>query len=194
MQTQEILDFIKSRRSIGNLVAPAPNREQVEQAIEVALSAPDHKDLNPYRFIVLENQALNNLGTALKNAAIAQGETDEKTLKKAENMPLRAPMIIACVTDFKSHDKVPHWEQIAASSCAVQNLLLALSAQGFATVWRTGPLANAPEVKRYFNVTADNQVIAFVYVGTAVSTIPPRSKIDVTPFIVYDNGTNQRLS
>lgn len=190
MTNSAILDFIKSRRSIGNLVAPAPTREQVEQAIEVALSAPDHKDLNPYRFIVLENQALNTLGTALKNAAIAQGETDEKTLKKAENMPLRAPMIIACVTDFKPHDKVPHWEQIAASSCAVQNLLLALSAQGFATVWRTGPLANAPEVKRYFNVTADNQVIAFVYVGTAVSTIPPRSKIDVTPFIVYDNGTN----
>ena len=190
MTNSAILDFIKSRRSIGNLVAPAPNREQVEQAIEVALSAPDHKDLNPYRFIVLEKQALNNLGTALKNAAIAQGETDEKTLAKAENMPLRAPMIIACVTNFKSHDKVPHWEQIAASSCAVQNLLLALSAQGFASVWRTGPLANAPEVKRYFNVTADNQVIAFVYVGTAVSTMPPRSKIDVTPFIVYDNGTN----
>lgn len=194
MTNSEILDFIKSRRSIGNLVAPAPNREQVEQAIEVALSAPDHKDLNPYRFIVLENQGLNNLGTALKNAAIAQGETDEKTLAKAENMPLRAPMIIACVTDFKPHDKVPHWEQIAASSCAVQNLLLALSAQGFATVWRTGPLANAPAIKQLFNVTADNQVIAFVYVGTAVSTIPPRSKIDVTPFIVYDNGTNQRLS
>ena len=194
MNSNEILDFIKSRRSIGNLVAPAPTHAQVEQAIEVALSAPDHKDLNPYRFIVLENQALNTLGTALKNAAIAQGETDEKTLKKAENMPLRAPMIIACVTDFKPHDKVPHWEQVAASSCAVQNLLLALSAQGFATVWRTGPLANAPEVKRYFNVTADNQVIAFVYVGTAVSTMPPRSKIDVTPFIVYDNGTNQRLS
>ena len=107
MTNSEILDFIKSRRSIGNLVAPAPTHAQVEQAIEVALSAPDHKDLNPYRFIVLENQALNTLGTALKNAAIAQGETDEKTLKKAENMPLRAPMIIACVTDFKPHDKVP---------------------------------------------------------------------------------------
>ena len=193
MTNSAILDFIKSRRSIGNLVAPAPTHAQVEQAIEVALSAPDHKDLNPYRFVVLENQALNTLGTALKNAAIAQGETDEKTLAKSENMPLRAPMIIACVTDFKPHDKVPHWEQIAASSCAVQNLLLALMAQGFATVWRTGPLANAPAIKQLFNVTADNQVIAFVYVGTAVSTIPPRSKIDVTPFIVYDNGTNQRL-
>ena len=72
MTNSESLDFIKSRRSIGNLVAPAPTHAQVEQAIEVALSAPDHKDLNPYRFIVLENQALNTLGTALKNAAIAQ--------------------------------------------------------------------------------------------------------------------------
>ena len=63
MTNSEILDFIKSRRSIGNLVAPAPNREQVEQAIEVALSAPVHKDLNPYRFIVLENQAYLTLNS-----------------------------------------------------------------------------------------------------------------------------------
>ena len=53
----DILDFIKSRRSIGNLIAPAPTRKQVEQAIEVAMSAPDHKSLNPYRFVVLESNA-----------------------------------------------------------------------------------------------------------------------------------------
>lgn len=190
MQTQEILDFIKSRRSIGNLVAPAPSHEQIEQAIEVAMSAPDHKDLNPYRFVILEGNALTQLGDALKTAAIAQGETDEATLTKTHNMPNRAPMIIACVTDFKDHDKVPQWEQIAASSAAVQNLLLALTAQGFASVWRTGPLANEPAVKQFFNLSGDNQVIAFVYVGTSGATMPPRSKIDVTPFIVYDNVTN----
>ena len=43
MTNTAMLDFIKARRSIGNRVAAAPNREQVEQAIEVALSAPDHK-------------------------------------------------------------------------------------------------------------------------------------------------------
>ena len=95
MTNSEILDFIKSRRSIGNLVAPAPNREQVEQAIEVALSAPDHKDLNPYRFIVLENQALNTLGTALKNAAIAQGETDEKNPHQSREYAA------ACADDYR---------------------------------------------------------------------------------------------
>lgn len=190
MNPTEIVDFIKSRRSIGNLTAPAPTHEQIEQAIEVAMSAPDHKQLQPYRFVVLECNALTQLGDALKNAAMATGETDETTLTKTQNMPNRAPMIIACVTDFKVHDKVPQWEQIAASSAAVQNLLLALTAQGFASVWRTGPLANEATVKQFFNLTGDNQVIAFVYVGTPASTIPPRSTIDVTPFIVYDNGTN----
>ena len=65
MTNSEILDFIKSRRSIGNLVAPAPNREQVEQAI-VAPIRPDHKDFKPVPFYRIENQALNTLGTALK--------------------------------------------------------------------------------------------------------------------------------
>ena len=190
MQTTDILNFIKSRRSIGNLVAPAPTHEQIQQVIAVALSAPDHKNLNPYRFVVLENQSLTDLGIALKTAVIAKGETDEVTITKTEKMPLRAPMIIACVTDFKQHDKVPHWEQIAASAAAVQNLLLALQAQGFASVWRTGPLANEPAVKQFFNLTDDNQVIAFVYVGTAAATIPARSTIDAKSFIVYDNGSN----
>ena len=180
--------FIKSRRSMGNLTAPAPTSAQLIEAIEVAMTAPDHKDLNPYRFIVLENQGLNKLGEALKQAAIAQGETDAVTLAKTERMPNRAPMIIACVTHYQSHDKVPEFEQLLAAGAAVENLLLALHAQGFASVWRSGLLANTPEVKTFFKLSADNQVVAFVYVGTAGAPLPPRAKIDVTPFIVYDNA------
>lgn len=49
MTNSEILDFIKSRRSIGNLVAPAPTREQVEQAIEVAIR-PRSQGFKPVPF------------------------------------------------------------------------------------------------------------------------------------------------
>lgn len=185
MQNQAILDFIKSRRSIGNLIAPAPTHDEIEQIIEVAMSAPDHKNLNPYRFVVLEGNALTQLGEALKNAAIAQGETDVATLTKTENMPLRAPMIIACVTRYKSHDKVPHWEQLAAASAAVQNMLLALQALGFASVWRTGTIANELAVKSYLGVTDENQVVGFIYVGTPNTSIPPRAAILVDDYIDF---------
>lgn len=185
MQTQEILDFIKSRRSIGNLIAPAPSHEQIEQAIEVAMSAPDHKSLNPYRFVVLEGNALTQLGEALKNAAIATGETDEATLAKTASLPLRSPMIIACITRYREHDKVPKWEQLASVSASVQNLLLALQAQGFATVWRTGGLIDEPAVKTHFGVTDDNQIVGFIYVGTAGTDMPKRPPILVDDFIDF---------
>lgn len=185
MQTQEILNFIKSRRSMGNLIAPAPSREQVEQAIEVAMSAPDHKQLQPFRYVVLQGQALTAFGEALHRASLAQGETDEKTLAKALAMPHRSPMIITCITRYREHDKVPKWEQLASVSASVQNLLLALQAQGFATVWRTGNLIDEPAVKAHFGVTDDNQIVGFVYVGTAGAEMPKRPPILVDDFIDF---------
>lgn len=185
MQISDILDFIKSRRSIGNLTVPAPNKAQVEQAIEVAMSAPDHKGLNPYRFVVLQDNGLKEFGEALKKAAIAQGETCDTTLTKTQNMPLRAPMIVVCITRYRDHEKVPYWEQLAACSASVQNLLLAFYAQGFATVWRTGLLANEPAVKAFFGVDDGNQVVGFVYVGTYQGDMPKRAAMLVDGFVEF---------
>ena len=40
------------RQSIGHLVEPAPNAEQLERAFQAALTAPDHHRLKSTRFIV----------------------------------------------------------------------------------------------------------------------------------------------
>lgn len=185
MQPQDILNFIQSRRSIGNLIAPAPNRAQIEQAIATAITAPDHKNLEPWRFIVFEGDSMNALGQALHASALEQGETDEKTLNKALNMPNRAPMIITCVTDYKTHEKVPQSEQLLSCGAAVQNLLLALQALGFATVWRSGNLSFANAIKDFLGVTGDNEVVGFIYVGTAGTEFPPRKPMDVNKFIEF---------
>lgn len=185
MNSNEILNFIKSRRSMGNLTTPAPSREQIETAIEVAMSAPDHKTLQPYRFIVLQGNSLRKFGQALKQSAIDQGETSEATLTKTENLPNRAPMIITCVTRYRPNDKVPQYEQLLCCGATVQNLLLALQALGFASVWRTGLLANEPAVKQFFNLDEPNHVVGFVYVGTAGADMPKRGAILVDDFIQY---------
>ena len=94
-------------------------------------------------------------------------------------------MIIACMTNYREHDKVPHWEQLASTAAATQNLLLALQALGYATVWRTGPLANAAAVKTYFGLEGDNQVVGFVYIGTPGTKLPPRAPMLVDDFNDY---------
>ena len=189
---EQVINWIKSRRSIGNLTIPAPKPNQLEAAIECAMTAPDHKKLQPWRFIITEGQRRHAFGRALLAAAEAKAlregkELDERTAEKTLKMPLRAPMIITAVTRMQYHEKVPAFEQLLSTGAAVQNLILALKAQGFSTVWRTGSLANEPAVKSYFNVGSEDYVTAFVYVGSTPCQMPSRDDIDTVDFISYDS-------
>jgi nitroreductase len=188
----QLIDWINSRRSMGNLDAPAPTRAQIQQAIECAATAPDHKKLRPWRFIVTEGDARHELGLALLEAAQAKAMQDgeeltEKTIKKTRNMPLRAPLIITVVTQMQAHKKVPPFEQMLSTGAAVQNLILALKAQGYSTVWRTGLLCNEPAVKAYFDVGPDDYVTAFVYTGTSPKDEPKRKPIDIEPLVRFES-------
>ncbi len=188
---EQLINWIKSRRSIGNLDIPAPTHTQIKAAIECAATAPDHKKLKPWRFIVTEGNARHQLGRAFLAAAeakaVREGETlSEKTQQKTYNMPLRAPVIITVVTKMQDHKKVPPFEQMLSAGAAVQNLILALKAQGFSTVWRTGLLCNEPAVKEYFGVAEDDYVTAFVYTGTSPCDKPVRKPMDIEPLLRFE--------
>ena len=192
VSADQLIEWIKSRRTIGNLQEPAPTHEQIRMAIGCAATAPDHKKLRPWRFIVTEGEARKQLGQALLAAAIAQAEREgeelsEKTRYKTANLPLRAPMIITVVTKMQEHKKVPPFEQMLSAGSAVQNLLLALMAQGFSTVWRTGLLCNEPAVKAYFDVAADDYVTAFIYTGTSPKQKPRRKPMDIEPLLRFES-------
>ena len=189
---EQLINWIKSRRSIGNLSIPAPTESQIKAAIDCAVTAPDHKKLQPWRFIVTQGNARHDLGRAFLAAAEAQaaqeGETlSEKSRQKTYNMPLRAPVIITVVTQMQVHKKVPPFEQILSTGAAVQNLILALKAQGFSTVWRTGLLCNEPAVKAYFGVGPDDYVTAFVYTGSSPCDMPTRKPIDIEPLLRFES-------
>ena len=188
---EQLINWIKSRRSIGNLSIPAPTESQIKAAIDCAVTAPDHKKLQPWRFIVTQGNARHELGRAFLVAAEAkaaqEGDTlSEKDRQKTYNMPLRAPVIITVVTQMQVHKKVPSFEQMLSAGAAVQNLILALKAQGFSTVWRTGLLCNEPAVKAYFDISADDYVTAFVYTGTSTCDMPTRKPIDIEPLMRFE--------
>jgi len=192
LSDEQLIEWIKSRRTIGNLQEPAPTHEQIRAAIDCAVTAPDHKKLRPWRFIISEGAARQQLGQALLEAAEAQaaraGETlSDKTRKKTANLPMRAPVIITVVTKMQEHKKVPPFEQMLSAGSAVQNLLLALMAQGFGSVWRTGLLCNEPAVKDYFDVAADDYVVAFIYTGTSPKPKPRRKPMDIEPLLRFES-------
>ena len=104
----DMLEGLKSRVSMPLLVEPAPSAEQLENIWQAALRAPDHGCLKPYRFIVIEGDKRAELGELfLQRQLQRKPESDETTIKKTRNMPMRAPMLIVLVACPQAHPKVP---------------------------------------------------------------------------------------
>jgi nitroreductase len=67
--------------------------------------------------------------------------------------------------DKPSEEKVHEIENIAAVSAACQNILLAAQAEGLAVMWRTGEWARDPKIKEYLGFSADQHLLAYLYIG-----------------------------
>lgn len=177
----DALDALINRVSVPRLSEPAPDAAQREVLFRAALRAPDHGQLRPWRFLTVEGDARKQLGELFAEALSASGtQPSVEALNKAHAMPLRAPLMVVVIASVKESPKVPAQEQIIAASCAAHSILLAAHAQGIGAVWRTGDMATNAHVAAGLGLSANEQVVAYLYLGTAERELrtPPTLNID----------------
>ncbi|NWB91849.1 nitroreductase family protein [Pseudomonas agarici] len=180
----EALDNLLNRVSAPRLLDPAPTPAQRDILFAAAMRAPDHGQLRPWRFLTVEGTAREQLGQLLAEAVRQQGgEVTQAALDKALAMPLRAPLVVVVVARLQEHFKVPKSEQLLAAGCAAHAILLAAHAQGIGAVWRTGELSYSRHVAKGLGLSDDEEVIAFLYLGTPQNELRPAPKIDLTEFV-----------
>jgi nitroreductase len=170
----DALDALRTRRTIGRLIEPAPGEAALARAFEAAVAAPDHKRLRPWRFLVITGDARHQLGTLMAKALKSEkpGASDAD-LERESGKPLRAPMIIAVVAKIDTSSNIPEVEQLLAAGAATQNLLLALHAQGFGSGWKTGGSSYSPIVREGFGLASSDKIIGFIYAGSLPAAAPP---------------------
>lgn len=163
----EALDALLNRVSVARLVEPAPTAAQRELLFRAGLRAPDHGQLRPWRFLTVEGDARMRMGELFAEALRGDDpQASEEALTKARGMPLRAPLLVVVIARLQAHPKVPQQEQALAAGCAAHAMLLAAHAQGIGAVWRTGDMAYNARVAKGLGVAADEQIIAYLYLGT----------------------------
>ncbi|UIJ77355.1 nitroreductase family protein [Acinetobacter sp. SH20PTE14] len=182
---------IHQRQSIGHLIEPAPNAEQLENAFQAALTAPDHHRLKPTRFVIIPETEREAFGELLSHALADTGQTEEAQLERVKHHPFRAPLLVLALTQLQDHPKVPHFEQILSSGAAVQNFLLSLQAQGFSTMWRSGAVVESKLFKQALGLTENDLISGIIYIGTAVKAIPPRAEIQSAYFVSHWHKAKQ---
>lgn len=160
-----VLAAIHARRSVGRVSADPVARDLIEELLDAAVAAPNHKETNPWRFVVLAGDARTAVGEAHARAVARtrEGLTPEGWAKEAALLG-RAPVVIACCL-VPGDDPVRAREDRDAVAAAVQNLLLAAHARGLGAIWRTGTMCDEPEVREELGLTGRDAVVGLVYLG-----------------------------
>jgi nitroreductase len=181
---KQLIDLILARRSVGRLVEPAPDDDELRRIIEATVSAPDHLELRPWKFVVLRGDAKDAFGEVLADSYLARvaavgGQPTDGQLAKERTKLGRAPLVVVVCAVNQRSDEVPWIEQVLAAGAAAENMLLAVKALGYDSMWRTGPAAYDHRVMHAVGLSDLDAIIGFIYIGTAREgrELPPHEPV-----------------
>lgn len=177
----------RSSASARHLEQPVPDEGALEQILFAASRAPDHGRLVPFRFVRIADDQRPRLGAVLAQAA---QQTDpaiaEAELARIRDKALEGPCAIALVARIDDrHPKIPASDQWLSVGCALENLLLAAAALGFAAAVKSGRHFVAPAVREAFRLEPSEQLVAYVLIGTPTEAAPAKPKPAVSDIVSH---------
>lgn len=178
-----IFEIIKKRRATPpRLFAKKEvSTEIIEQLLESANWAPNHKKTEPWRFRVFTGNAKAKLALGAKNILLEKQKVGypvaaEKIEKFCSTLE-RVPVAIAIVLERDKANRLPEWEEVAAVSMAVQNMWLAATELDLAAFWATPPFIELFD--DILEITEGQRSLGFFYIGHVMMDYPSPGRGDV---------------
>ncbi len=174
-------ELIKTRRSVfpdqyeaGKVVEDAI----IEQILTNAMWAPNHGKTEPWKFTVFTGQGLQTLAQFQADAykKTSGDKFSQSRYDKLLETPLKASHIIALQMVRTTTKNIPEIEDIAAVACAVQNLHLTVHAAGLGGYWTTGGVTYNNAAKPFFNLSVQDKLLGFFYIGNIAVPTPQASR------------------
>ncbi len=163
--------YIRKRRSIyadQYQEGTIPEAELLE-ILTNATWAPTHKMSEPWRFVVLTDRQLITYGMYMGSyyQHLYQDIPDaEKKLAKynyLKNYPLKAACMVAIIFVKSKKVNIPEWEELAAISCAVQNMAISATSFNIASYWATG--GSAIDYVKTLGLAENEQSLGLFFMG-----------------------------
>jgi coenzyme F420-0:L-glutamate ligase/coenzyme F420-1:gamma-L-glutamate ligase len=196
------LESIEARRSIRAFADRPVEREAIERAVAAAATAPaphGSRTGRPWRFVWLRTDTTKGRFLAAmeqewKKDLAADNTADEiveRRLERSRKLLGEAPVLLACFVSLAGADRYADAERLlaeremflTASGAAIQNLMLALGAQGLGSCWLSTSLFCSEEAATALGLGPEWQAVGCVIAGHPAEQPPQRPPVDPTPFL-----------
>jgi len=183
----DLIDTLHARRSIKTYTDRPVEREDIERLIAAAVTAPNHRMTQPWRFYVLGPEARAAYGAALgarKAKRVDEPAAAEAVVRKVEATHRDLPAMLAVSMTLDDNPEIRE-EDYAASYMAVQNLCLAACAMGLGTHVKSGGVMDDPRAREAVGVGDGERIIATITLGEPAEVPDPKPRRDAAELTTW---------
>ena len=169
--TAGVLEAIRTRRTTKTFLPQRVDRALLEQVLEAAVWAPNHRLTEPWHFTVVQGETLERVAQLRGRIAAERprpGGAEEASREEqtAYRKALAAP--VSVVVSVAQHpDPAVREEDYAATAAAIQNMLLAAHALGLGAYWSTNELVRDARTLELLGIPAEQRIVGIVQLGYA---------------------------
>lgn len=179
--------LIHHRQHIGpkHLIEPGPDDATLRAILAAGAAAPDHRQLRPWRFLVLGPVARARLSQVFVDALLARHPTaSAQERDEARDKALRGACLLMAIADLRADaPEVAPAERLVSLGCVIQNILLAAQARGFGSGLSSGRAMDGPEMRAAFDLADGEHAVCFITLGTPRRSRPMRLRPAVDDFV-----------
>lgn len=174
----EALEFLLTRRSrpAKTLTTPIPTAQELSPILTAAARTPDHGKLEPWRFIVLTEAALQRLANLTEKRGL-ELQMDPEKVAKAKTQFADAGLVVAVISCLRPSEKVPQIEQVYSAGAVCLAMVNAALASGWGANWLSGWMSfDQTFLNQGLDLSSDEAVAGFIHIGTETSRPPERPR------------------
>lgn len=181
MNSESLLDLMRTRRSLRQYHPGALPREMMEQVLTAAIWAPSAHNRQPWRFVVVENAELKAalalaMGARLRRDLTADGAPEnviQADVSRSYERITSAPALILVCLSMIDMDKYADEQRqqrekemtIQSVAMAGQNLLLMAHELGLGACWMCAPLFCPDLIREVLDLPPDWEAQGLITLG-----------------------------
>ncbi len=154
--------LIKDRRSIRKFKSDKVSNEILEELLEIASYAPNHKLTQPWRFIIYKDEGSKVLANIMAET-VAKGpkkKSPEEVKARFESIPVHILVVINEDSNYFVRE-----EDYAATCALIQNFQLAAWERGVGVLWKADAFLTSTEFRNGVEVKPGEKIAALLQVG-----------------------------
>jgi nitroreductase len=181
----ELAQLIRERRSVHRFEQKEVCLPLIQELLDTAVWAPNHKMTQPWRFVIVHGEGRKRIAEIARRSSSKRERDPEKADELGERLYAKLMSVPLFIVVLMKEDPViaTREEDHASTSCLIHNFTLLAWEQGLGLVWETYPMMHDSPFREALGIMPGERAVGSLHVGYPSQIPAPQARIPAAQLI-----------